>query len=324
MDGTIDTLEARTIDLCLVYESANLPVDADSAEALAEAVVAKATHILGAQLATFFVKESRSNSWRTAATAGHTESNVTPPGVATLHSAAMSGEISVVSDTESLHALFPACSATEAVIAPLFAGTDRHGVLCVGRADGRAFSAAQLRFYRILAMRAGPLLERALLSSALRREAITDSLTGLWNRRQLQADLEDLSTQWTEARSVSLLMFDLTSFKWLNDTFGHARGDTVLRDFGSALATHAPSGARAYRLAGDEFVVLAPDCTSTEHDRYMSALSEAMHGMGRSSDEKPLVDFDVGVAHYPSDARDADGLLRVADKRMYEMKRSRR
>ncbi len=330
MSESNDALEARTVELCLMYEASNLSVDVESVEALAARVVAKATHIVGAQLATFFVLNSREDSWTAAATVGCAGRTVRSPEfdrsseIMRLLAPELLGEISVLSERKSLNILFPDCSVNEAVIAPLFSGGEQHGLLSVGRADGRLFSASQLRLYRILAMRTSPLLERALLNRALRDEATTDSLTGLWNRRQLQDDLADPAPLFGEAHSVALLMFDLTSFKWINDTFGHARGDVVLRDFGSALAAHAPSKARIYRLAGDEFVVLAPDYNDTEHERYMKSLREALRGMGRSSDNGPLVDFDVGIAHYPSDASDTVELLRVADKRMYRMKHSRR
>lgn len=323
MQVAVDDLETRIVDLCLVYESANLPVDAESVEALATAVVGKASKVLGAQLATFFVRDLHNDVWTVAATAGHCSTTADPFTIETVQSEADPDEFSIVTEAQALGKIFPGSTATQAVVAKVVAGIDHHGFLCLGRVDSRAFSSEQLRYFRILAMRSGPLLEKAQLSHALRREAVTDSLTGLWNRRQLQSDLDNLPLLWKDAREVSLLMFDLRSFKRLNDTFGHARGDAVLRDFASALSTHAPDGARVYRLAGDEFVVLASDYAATEHNRYLNLLHTSLQGMGRSSDEQPLVGFDVGIARYPSDAEDADGLLRTADARMYEMKRSR-
>src|SRR3712207_9338182 len=87
---------------------------------------------------------------------------------------------------------------------------------------------------------------------------MTDALTGIPNRRQLKADLDQGLKQATRERPLLLLLFDLNGFKGYNDTFGHPAGDALLVRLAKALeAAMTSHGATAYRLGGDEFCVLA-------------------------------------------------------------------
>src|SRR3954452_18512494 len=92
---------------------------------------------------------------------------------------------------------------------------------------------------------------------ALVEAAHTDALTGLYNRRQLVADLAARLSRATEANQVLLILCDLNGFKAYNDTFGHPAGDALLARLGAALARDIDGHGRAYRIGGDEFCVLA-------------------------------------------------------------------
>jgi diguanylate cyclase (GGDEF)-like protein len=96
--------------------------------------------------------------------------------------------------------------------------------------------------------------QHAEMLNASRREANTDPLTGLANRRHLMADLEPLDGDCSRERA--LLLFDLNGFKAYNDTFGHAAADQLLAQLGQALHDAVGADGRAYRLGGDEFCVL--------------------------------------------------------------------
>ncbi|HUG63704.1 MAG TPA: HD domain-containing phosphohydrolase [Gaiellaceae bacterium] len=93
------------------------------------------------------------------------------------------------------------------------------------------------------------------------RAAMTDVLTGLGNRRKLFADMEDEIAALTGEQTVSIGIFDLDGFKAYNDTFGHPAGDALLNRIGERLAAAVGERGEAYRIGGDEFVVLtrAPD-----------------------------------------------------------------
>jgi diguanylate cyclase (GGDEF)-like protein len=156
------------------------------------------------------------------------------------------------------------------------------------------------------------------------RQAVTDSLTGLSNRRHL---LDRLNAAITDADSsgaqVALLLIDLDGFKELNDTLGHYAGDEVLRHIGPRLGGLLRREDTLARLGGDEFAVaLAP---GDEASASIAALRlrTALERSFEVGDIAVHVDASVGIALFPDHARDALGLLQRADVAMYQAKRMR-
>jgi diguanylate cyclase (GGDEF)-like protein len=141
------------------------------------------------------------------------------------------------------------------------------------------------------------------------REARTDQLTGLANRRAL---LEELDRTLDEGFVVALA--DLNGFKHYNDTFGHAAGDALLRRLGSRLEEASAGRGRAARLGGDEFCVLFP--AGTGEDETDELVREALSDSG----EGFRITASCGVVSVPRDAVDVQGALRIADARMYSKK----
>jgi diguanylate cyclase (GGDEF)-like protein len=157
--------------------------------------------------------------------------------------------------------------------------------------------------------------ERMLAAQArLEDAAMVDSLTGLPNRRQLMADLSALDGD-DAADPVLLAMFDLDGFKTYNDTFGHAAGDALLTRLGGQLAGSMDGPARAYRLGGDEFCVLAP-LAGLEPDEFLERANASLseHGEGFA------IGCSYGAVHLPAETSDTEEALQVADRRMYVRK----
>jgi diguanylate cyclase (GGDEF)-like protein len=153
----------------------------------------------------------------------------------------------------------------------------------------------------------------------LRIQAVTDSLTGLGNRRQLVEDLERALADGIDSPPRVLAIYDLDGFKLYNDSFGHPAGDALLSRLASTLAeVVAPYGA-CYRLGGDEFCVLVelPPAESEEDflDDTVVALSESGRGF--------TVTSSLGSIRLPAEAATATDALRLADQRLYVQKRSR-
>ena len=149
--------------------------------------------------------------------------------------------------------------------------------------------------------------------------ALTDSLTGLGNRRALLADLEADLADPPAGQSTVLVLFDLDGFKDYNDTFGHPAGDALLVRLGRRLTQAVLGSGSAYRLGGDEFCALlrlAGNHPGAEVARTVAALNE--HGEG----------FEVSSSHgtviLPAEAGDSARALQLADQRLYAQKGVRR
>jgi diguanylate cyclase (GGDEF)-like protein len=154
------------------------------------------------------------------------------------------------------------------------------------------------------------LLERS------RDEALTDSLTGLGNRRALMRALSDAFEEAEAGREWRLALFDLDGFKAYNDVFGHVAGDVLIEHLGGRLAGSVKGVGRAVRMGGDEFCVLVPA------ERATAALVRAGEAL-REEGEGFRIDASVGVVDLPADAVDAEAALQLADRRMYAQKDGR-
>jgi two-component system cell cycle response regulator len=143
----------------------------------------------------------------------------------------------------------------------------------------------------------------------LRLVAMTDSLTGLHNRRRLIDDLEAA----VAAGHGRLALFDLDGFKAYNDTFGHQAGDALLARLGHRLREAVGDAGKAYRVGGDEFCVLASGAAS---GATIEAAVEALAERGGA--------FAIANSHGSVELGDEAGkpedALRIADQRMYARK----
>ncbi len=164
------------------------------------------------------------------------------------------------------------------------------------------------------------LLLAGVMDLVARRElvsaALTDSLTGLGNRRMLMRDLPAQLRSASTSRPLVLLLFDLNGFKAYNDSFGHGAGDDLLARLGRALAAAVASRGRAYRLGGDEFCVLAA-VESAQTEATIAAASAALTEQGSGF----RIDASYGSILLPAETQDPADALRLVDQRMYAQKR---
>jgi two-component system, cell cycle response regulator len=155
------------------------------------------------------------------------------------------------------------------------------------------------------------LRENAGMLVASRREALTDALTGLGNRRALVRDLERAVAG---DRDAVLALFDLDGFKHYNDSYGHPAGDALLQRLGRKLDEHVRGVGTAYRMGGDEFCVLLPLGGDAEAQAAAAAGALAEHGDGFT------ITCSYGAVGMPGEADEAGEALRIADQRMYANK----
>ena len=158
------------------------------------------------------------------------------------------------------------------------------------------------------------------------RQAVTDELTGLGNRRQLFYMLNDFfadaADPTTPRRDLGLLFIDLDHFKEINDSFGHSAGDELLRQLGPRLTSSLRSTDVLVRVGGDELGVVIKDADieyATAVARRLIAKLEEPFVLDAVS---VRISASIGIATAPTDAVDSAGLLRCADLAMYRAKLS--
>jgi diguanylate cyclase (GGDEF)-like protein len=155
----------------------------------------------------------------------------------------------------------------------------------------------------------------------LQLNAVTDPLTGLYNRRLFGEGFEkELNRARRYGLPLGLVMLDLHRFKEVNDKHGHPSGDEVLRAAATTLKKALRTSDSAFRIGGDEFAVLLPQ-TDAEQALGLSRRIEAV--FAETLQSLPLsvnVTMDQGVATFPQDGEQADQLIRVADERLYRLK----
>jgi diguanylate cyclase (GGDEF)-like protein len=160
-------------------------------------------------------------------------------------------------------------------------------------------------------------LENLQIADASKREALTDALTGLGNRRCLMVDVEETLARGDD--TAILVLYDLDGFKGYNDTFGHPAGDALLARLGHGLAEAVTDCGTAYRPGGDEFCALLR-VDSAELGGKIADTVGALSERGRGFWVKPS----YGSVVIPDEARDVTLALQLADKRLYEQKGDRR
>jgi diguanylate cyclase (GGDEF)-like protein len=208
---------------------------------------------------------------------------------------------------------------------PLLAKNRVIGVLLLTR-KGKPFASNEVRLVRILCNQASIAVENARVYGVVEQMAVTDGLTGLFNRRYFQQALErELSRADRGGGSLALLLLDIDHFKLLNDTYGHAIGDAVLKKISDVLNETLRKGDVLARYGGEEFVVLLPQATYEGAQEFAQRVWNAVgtakiHPAGRGH----RVTVSVGFALLPDDVDSAEALLEAADRALYFAKETGR
>jgi diguanylate cyclase (GGDEF)-like protein len=161
-------------------------------------------------------------------------------------------------------------------------------------------------------------------TAELAEQARRDPLTGLLNHQAfsdlLQVELERAARY---DHGLTLVFIDLDGFKEINDTLGHVEGDRVLHRIGNVARAMLRGSDVAGRMGGDEFAVLLLEADKHAADRFLRRFGSGLAELSKRSELPEGFTFSAGAAHFPSEATDATSLLRLADKRQYDVKRSR-
>ena len=163
-----------------------------------------------------------------------------------------------------------------------------------------------------------------LVTEERHRQAQTDELTGLGNRRHLLHVIDtyfsDFNDPWTSERTMAFLYIDLNRFKEINDSFGHPAGDELLRQLGPRLMKAVPSTGTVFRLGGDELAVLLLDADEDAAAQVASDILAAVVEPFYLQKMSASVGASIGIALAPQDATEGIGLMWCADTAMYRAK----
>jgi diguanylate cyclase (GGDEF)-like protein/PAS domain S-box-containing protein len=171
--------------------------------------------------------------------------------------------------------------------------------------------------YEIIAV---DITEQRVLEDELRRQALSDSLTGLANHRRLFDVLQaEIHRSKRTEREFSLLLLDLDALKVINDRFGHLAGNRALCRLSQTLTDCCRSVDTAARQGGDEFALVLPETKPAA----ATLVARRVCDLLAKDVEEPALSVSVGVASYPKDADTIGTLLYAADRALYAMKEKR-
>ncbi|MCW2992984.1 MAG: diguanylate cyclase [Conexibacter sp.] len=204
--------------------------------------------------------------------------------------------------------------------APLLVAGSVIGSVLVERAGGDADDDEAERHLDDTVAQAAPVIANLRNLALAERQAATDALTGLPNRRAVQDALVRMTARATRSGApLAAIALDLDHFKDINDRFGHDMGDAVLAHVGALLSSSCRLGDVIGRVGGEEFIVLAPD-TGLEG---ALVLAENLRA-ALQAETVPGLDRDVtgsfGIAVLPDHAATSEALLRLADRALYSAK----
>ena len=245
------------------------------------------------------------------------------------YTVARTGEMIIVEDMRN-HPLFqnvPAHWIGSIIGIPLKVGNTVVGVMNLSRPTVGGYSPSELRLLSLLSDQAAVAISNASLHQMISRQAYSDTLTGLPNRRALDERLEEeVISARRNNYSFAVIMMDLDGFKAVNDTYGHSVGDEVLRLVFGEMSRGVRTTDFLARYGGDELTLIL---SQTEMSSAQVVTEKIMEGMKRIKyrlpDGKRLkLGISGGIALFPVHARSGPDLLRAADAALYHAKKYQR
>lgn len=316
--GIVDLTVSTAVQACAAEAGRVLPVDSQK---LRRSFVGRADDALGKALGQAErMAIQRRNGRAAKAAAGLADGGARTPEAPGISQPGPGGEVShvVARDVHALAAPLDARLSAGSEVALV-------GVLSIARAGGD-FTDAERDLFAYLASQSAVSIENADLHERVKREAVTDELTGLFNLRHFHDALEgEAERNRRFGAEVGIVMLDLDDFKFVNDTYGHQQGDLVLIEVARVLRDLSREIDAPARYGGEEMAIILPqtDLLGAERlaERMRSAISDAeirrLDGRGTFR-----VTASFGVASIPESAADGERVVAAADAALYRAKRS--
>jgi diguanylate cyclase (GGDEF)-like protein len=210
---------------------------------------------------------------------------------------------------------------------PLKVGDIIVGVMNLSRSTLGGFSPSERRLLSLLSDQAAVAISNASLHQMISRQAYSDTLTGLPNRRALDERLEEeIQSARRNNYAFAVIMMDLDGFKDVNDTYGHATGDDVLRTVFGQMARGVRTTDFLARYGGDELTLIL---SQTEMFSAQVVSEKIVEGMKKLKYKLPdgkrlRIGISGGIAIFPVHALNGSDLLRAADAALYQAKKHQR
>jgi len=212
------------------------------------------------------------------------------------------------------------------IAAPILSKEKLIGVIGLGKL--KMMSGNERRFIAMIADLAGVSLQSCEYLETAKEEAITDALTGLYNRRYFFERAREASQKSITYNSpLSIFIFDIDHFKKYNDVNGHTEGDYLLKEISRFLKLNSRGKDVIARYGGEEFIILMP---GTDKENAFTHAEKIRKGIEdypfRYREKQPLgyVSVSGGVATFPFDGNSIDAVIKCADEALYGSKRSGR
>jgi diguanylate cyclase (GGDEF)-like protein len=210
---------------------------------------------------------------------------------------------------------------------PLVIDGEIIGCISISSDQANMYNVPRLQFFSVFGYQMAASLKHIQRFSTVKKEAIYDTLTNLFNRRHFEERLSAETQKAFESESnLSIIMVDIDHFKKVNDTFGHDGGDKVLREIASLLKNSVRQHDTVARYGGEEFVLLLPgaplDPTNMVAERIRRLVENTPFNMGQT---QIRITISLGISNFPIHRmKSKEELMKMADLALYEAKREGR
>jgi len=247
--------------------------------------------------------------------------------------AAYSTKQPVVVEEPQLHPQWPAtpwlhAHARNMLCVPLTMQGQVEGGLCLlNKRNSRAFTQEEINTVSTLAVHVGVAIDNARFLEKKEQQAVTDSLTGLYNHMEFQKHLaEELERSHRYGNEFSLLMLDLDHFKMVNDSYGHQVGDSILREMAHHLRSQLRAVDKVFRYGGEEFAVILPETGQSGAKVIAEELRRRIAActFDIGADQALKITVSIGAASFPHDQEQREELIGAADQALFSAKRAGR
>jgi len=211
---------------------------------------------------------------------------------------------------------------TSLLVIPLIFENETMGAMYLKSIDRPSlFTPMEVSFYQVVANSAASALKNSQLFEEIKQQSITDELTGLYNHRHFQSLFRaEIERSKRSNQPLSVFMIDIDNLKLVNDNFGHASGDAVLRRAADLLVKATRYSDIRARHGGDEFICILPNTELQEAYNVANRLCKDIHREFKSTFYK--ITASIGVATYPASTDNPNDLIRLVDQTMYLAKHS--